>query len=62
MSRVRLSVFNTLGQQVAVLVDEMKEAGYHVTHFDGSSQASGMYFYRLQAGSLVATKSLVLVG
>jgi hypothetical protein len=58
---VRLSVFNTLGQEVAVLVEGRQEAGYHEAKFDGSALASGVYFYRLRAGAFVLSRSLVLI-
>lgn len=48
-SNVRLSVFDMLGREVAVLVDERMDAGAHETRFDGSTFASGVYLYRLQA-------------
>ena len=60
-SHVSLTVFNTLGQQVASLVNETEDAGYHDVRFDGSPLASGVYFYRLKAGQFVATKRLVFV-
>jgi hypothetical protein len=60
-AHVTLTVFNTLGQQVATLVSEVQEAGYHDVRFDASGLASGVYLYRLQAGEYVATKRLVLV-
>lgn len=60
-SHVTLSVFNTLGQQVASLVDAVEEPGEHSVRFGGSSLASGVYFYRLRAGEYVATKRLVLL-
>ncbi|HTY59792.1 MAG TPA: aryl-sulfate sulfotransferase [Bacteroidota bacterium] len=46
---VSLEVFNTLGQQVARLVDREQEAGFHEVRFDGTNLASGLYFYRLTA-------------
>jgi hypothetical protein len=58
---VTLSVFNTLGQQVALLQDGEKEAGYHEVNFDASDLSSGVYFYRIQAGSYVEAKKLILV-
>lgn len=60
-SNVTLTVFNTLGQQVAQLVNGDMEAGYHEVKFDGSKLASGIYLYRMQAGSYVETKKLLLV-
>ncbi|HXX64685.1 MAG TPA: T9SS type A sorting domain-containing protein, partial [Bacteroidota bacterium] len=60
-SDVFLAVYNTLGQQIATLVNGTDEAGYHEVKFDGSNLASGVYFYRLQAGSFVQVKKLLLV-
>ena len=52
-SHVTLTVFNTLGQQVATLVQGEQEAGFHESVFDASGLASGVYLYRLTAGSYV---------
>ncbi len=60
-SHVTLTVYNTLGQQVAKLVNGEQEAGYHEVKFDGSKLASGVYLYRMQAGSYVETRKLLLV-
>jgi len=60
-SQVTLTVFNTLGQQVAQLVNGEVEAGYHEVRFDGSGLSSGVYFYRLRAGDFVETKRLLLL-
>jgi hypothetical protein len=60
-SAVRLTVFNTLGQQVATLVQGELEAGYHEVRFDASGMASGVYFYRITAGAFVGTKKLLLI-
>ena len=60
-SHVTLTVFNTLGQQVATLVEGEQEAGFHEATFDASGLASGVYLYRLTAGSFVETRKLVLV-
>jgi hypothetical protein len=58
-SRVTLSVFNALGQQVATLVNETQDSGDHEIRFDGRDLASGIYFYRLRAGDLVQCRKLV---
>ena len=60
-SAVRLEIFNQLGQSVRVLVDEPQDAGYHEILFDSEGVASGLYFYRLQAGDFVATKKMLLL-
>jgi hypothetical protein len=53
-------VFNTLGQQVAVLQNDEQEAGYHEVKYDGSRLSSGVYFFRLQSGTHVETKKLIV--
>jgi len=60
-SYVTLKVFNVLGVEVAVLVNEKKEPGTYSVNFSGSNLASGTYFYRLQAGAFVQTKKFVLL-
>jgi photosystem II stability/assembly factor-like uncharacterized protein len=60
-SQVTLKVYNTLGQLVTTLVNGEQGAGYHEVRFDGSNLASGVYFYRLQAGNFVQTKKLLLL-
>jgi hypothetical protein len=58
---VSLAVFNTLGQQVALLQNGEQEAGYHEVRFDASGMASGLYFYRITAGAYVETRKLLLL-
>ncbi len=60
-SHVMLTVFNTLGQKVATLVQGEQEAGYHEAVFDASGLASGMYLYRLHAGDFVQARRLLLL-
>ena len=60
-SEVKLSVFNSLGQEVVTLVNGWKPAGTHTVEFNGSDLASGVYFYRLDAGTYNATKKMVLL-
>src|SRR4030042_2329080 len=49
---VTLKVFNTIGQEVATVVDEDQESGYKSVQFNGAGLSSGVYFYRLPAGGL----------
>jgi hypothetical protein len=58
---VTLKIYNSLGQEVATLVDGDLNAGIHTTQWNGSGAASGLYFYRLQAGDFVDTKKLLLL-
>ena len=60
-SEVQLSIFNILGQQVATLVNDVKNAGSYKVNWDASNLASGMYIYRLQAGSKVITNRMILM-
>jgi len=60
-SHVTLSVYNTLGQLVSTLVSGEEEPGYHEVRFDGSNVASGVYFYRLQAGGYVRTMRMLVL-
>lgn len=57
---VRLSVFDLLGREVAVLVDERQETGAYRVKFDGANQSAGMYFCRLVSGKFVKTVKMVL--
>ncbi len=61
LSMVRLSVYDILGREVSILVNERKNAGRYDVKWDGGNLASGVYFYRLQAGSFVETKKLLLL-
>jgi len=58
---VTLGIFDVLGKQVAQLVDGLQSAGYHSVKFDGSALRSGVYFYRIQSGTFVDTKKLILI-
>jgi hypothetical protein len=60
-SPLTLTVFNTLGQHVALLQNGEQEAGYHEVKFDGSDLSSGVYFYRLRAGDFVETRRFLLI-
>jgi len=58
---VRLSVFDILGREVATLVNKTLTSGNHSVQFDASSLSSGMYIYRLQAGTQTITKKMMLI-
>lgn len=60
-SHVRLEVFNLLGQRVALLLDNLMQAGYHTVTFEGRSFSSGLYFYRMTAsGNKVFLRKMLL--
>jgi hypothetical protein len=56
-----LRVYDVLGRDVATLVNEMLQPGSYQVPWDGHGMASGVYVYRLQAGSVVATRTMMLV-
>jgi hypothetical protein len=60
-NHVRLVVYDLLGREVAVLVDQRQLPGSYRVTFGGSSLPSGVYFYRLTAGAFVQTRRMVLV-
>jgi hypothetical protein len=60
-AHVTLEVYNLLGQVVAVLVDDVREAGNYRVSWDASGIASGIYLYRVQANEHVATRRMVLM-
>jgi photosystem II stability/assembly factor-like uncharacterized protein len=60
-SHISLIVYNTVGQQVATLVNGEVQAGYHEVLFNASSLASGVYFYRLETPGFVQSRKLLLV-
>ncbi len=65
-SEVKLTVYNMLGQEIRVLVSEPQEAGVKKIHWDGKNSVgdfvgSGVYLYKLQAGSFVQTRKMTLL-
>jgi flagellar hook assembly protein FlgD len=63
---VRLEVYNVLGQRVATLVNEHQTAGSKVVEWNGkdtvgSDVASGVYFYKIQAGSFIEMRKMILL-
>ena len=61
ISMVTLAVYDLLGREMSVLVNERKNAGVHEVQFDASTLASGVYLYRLQAGDFVQSRKLVVL-
>jgi len=59
--RVRIIIYNQLGQQVALVMDRNFEAGNHSIHFNGSNLASGVYFYRIKAGIFSQVRKMILL-
>ncbi len=61
-SNVKLAVYDLLGREVAVIVNEVQKTGNYKVNFDGSNLSSGMYFYKMQAGTdFTAVKKMILV-
>jgi hypothetical protein len=60
-AHVTLEVFNLLGERIGMLVDDVRQPGYYSARFDGTSIASGIYFYRLTAGEVKLMKRMLLV-
>jgi hypothetical protein len=59
--KTMLVVYDVLGRQIATLVNEDQAPGTYEVHFDGSRLASGVYFYRLTAGSFAASRKMLLI-
>lgn len=60
-AHVTLKIYDVLGREVATVVDEYQEAGYRSIDFDASSIASGIYFYKLEAGTFSETKKMLIM-
>lgn len=60
-SRVSLTIYDIVGRNLTVLVDEWQSAGNYSVRFDAAGLSSGIYFYRLAAGNLSLTKKLIVL-
>ena len=60
-ANVKVTMYNSLGQVVAVLVDGAEEAGYHVVNWDAGHMANGVYFCRIEANEFTDTRRMVLM-
>jgi hypothetical protein len=58
---VTMKVYDILGREVAVLVNERQAPGNHTVRFDASNLASGVYLYRLAVGDFVQTRKMILI-
>jgi hypothetical protein len=59
--KVQLTVYNSIGQQVAMLVNEVLSPGSYAYSFDGIGMTSGVYFYKLESAGFVETRKMLLV-
>jgi hypothetical protein len=60
-SKVTIKLYDILGRLVKELVNDFKDVGYHSLTFDGTNLSSGVYFYKLEAGTFVDSKKMVIV-
>ena len=60
-NKVVIKVFDVLGSELAILVDEVKPSGIHEITFDASGLPSGIYFYKLESGGYAKTKKMILL-
>jgi CubicO group peptidase (beta-lactamase class C family) len=60
-SNVKITILNAIGEEVAIIMNEEREPGFHQVEFNATSLPSGVYFYQLRAGSFVQTKKMLLL-
>ena len=58
---VKLKIYNSLGEEVATLVNEVQNEGRYGVNFDASKLSSGVYIYRLQVNDFAALKKMILM-
>ena len=61
MQFVTLKVYDVLGKEIAILIDEEKPAGSYEFKFEADGLPSGVYLYKLQSGSLIETRKMILM-
>jgi hypothetical protein len=61
MQNVTLKVYDILGNEVATLVNEQKSAGSYEVNFNASNLPTGVYIYKIQAGSFVQARKMMLI-
>jgi len=60
-SNVKITVLNSIGEEVAVILNEEREPGFHQVEFNASNLPSGVYFYQLKAGDFIQTRKMILL-
>ncbi|MCX7611268.1 MAG: T9SS type A sorting domain-containing protein, partial [Ignavibacterium sp.] len=60
-SNVKLSVYNLVGEEVAILINEPQEQGYHRVDFEAKDLPSGVYIYKLSTDNFTSVKKMVLM-
>ena len=60
-SNVRITILNAIGEEVAILLNEEREPGYHQVEFNEVNLPNGVYFYSIQTGDFVQTKKMILL-
>jgi hypothetical protein len=58
---VKITIYNSLGKEIKSLVNEFKSVGSHIIEFNGSDLSSGVYYYKIEAGSFVQTNRMLLI-
>lgn len=61
VGEVSLIIYNVIGEEVAGLVNEVQQAGFHLVTWNATKMSSGIYFYRLQSGDFVQTRKILLL-
>jgi len=61
VQQVQLKVYDILGREIATLINKQQKAGNYEVNFDGNGLTSGIYFYKLQYGSFVESKKMILL-
>ena len=56
-----LKIYDNTGREMKTLVNEFKAAGYYSVDFNASNLASGVYFYKIEAGSFIETKKMMMI-
>ena len=61
VSNVKVVVYNLLGEEIKILLNEQKESGTHSVNFNATNLNSGVYLYKIEAGSFIQTRKMTLI-